>query len=131
MPDVERIAAELPVAWLRPRDIARLSETSPGAINAQIANKQFERWIVPVYAAPMPSDYRIRALLDELARQGEALKLAREVIRPFAEYNAATDPGDWASDGEIGEQIVGAFRRSIKLRDLRAARAFLSTLEGQ
>ncbi|TIW25253.1 MAG: hypothetical protein E5V63_18395 [Mesorhizobium sp.] len=50
------VAEEKPVAWLRPRDIARLSETSPGAINAKIANKQFERWTIPVFAAPLSSE---------------------------------------------------------------------------
>lgn len=50
-----------------------------------------------------------------------------QVLRPFALYASATEPGDWADDdGEIGEQIVGGIRQSIKRGHLRAARDLLS-----
>jgi hypothetical protein len=84
-------------------------------------------------AEAMPEGVRLTALInlgrdaaDQLSRLRERYREALDIIRPFAAYNEATDPGDWASDGEIGEQIIGAYRRSIKLRDLRAARAFLA-----
>lgn len=71
------------------------------------------------------------AYRDEFKARAEAAETsladARRLLKPFADYNAATDPGEWASDdGEIGEQIVGAYRRSIKLGDLRAAARFLA-----
>ncbi|TGV26374.1 hypothetical protein [Mesorhizobium sp. M4B.F.Ca.ET.143.01.1.1] len=123
MPDVERIAAEL----------------------RAIIDHDASLGLKP------PLHAEIRALLDELARQGEALKLAREVIAPFALLVEQQDASDWAfilreggdesdmahyapdnakvhSSGELRNALYltkGDFRKLAKFY-----RAFLSTLEG-
>ena len=42
-------------------------------------------------------------------------------LAPFANYSEATDPGDWAGDGEIAEQYRNGLRVSIRLSALREA----------
>jgi hypothetical protein len=47
----EKVAVKAePVAWLKPRDIARLAEMHSGAMTAQISNLSFIGCTVPVYA---------------------------------------------------------------------------------
>ncbi|TIX28893.1 Lar family restriction alleviation protein [Mesorhizobium sp.] len=93
--------------------------------DAWVSPDEDERGLSDLVAA-----WNRRAPDPDHARLERELAEAREALRPFAEYNEATDPGDWADDsGEIGEQIVGAFRRSIKLGDLRRARRILQDTE--
>jgi hypothetical protein len=51
-----------PVAWLRPKDIARLAEMQGGAIAAQIANLSFVGCTVPVFASPPVDGDALKAL---------------------------------------------------------------------
>lgn len=139
MPDVERIAAELRAAmvgatdgpWSLKMDDNDYIVSSPGydymmcdtAYYPTALDLPDARYVV----AANPEN--IRALLDELARQGEALKLAREALRPFYDADLAIIRNHLSSHIEDDNEIF------VRVGYVRAAsdvyRAFLSTLEGK
>lgn len=144
MPDVERIAAELraALAGVTPGPWDVMTCNTVRAIDGDVAIPLFDartpwkkhrhtstvvkqEWHNCRYVVAAQPD-NIRALLDELARQGEALKLAREAIQPFAEYAAYWSAvQDNRSITDLDGDVIAT------LDQFRRARAFLSTLEGK